>query len=100
MNDPRLDLAAEALDRALAARPRQDGQAFTEATKPICAYRDALRHGLRDNPGDPLARKRLKDANVAVSLLLAGHYPLGEMPWDQLETLRQHMAAMRQDTTA
>ena len=100
MSDPRLDTSLEALDRALAARPHRDGQAFTEATQPMCAYRDELRHALRATPDDLAARRRLKAANLAVTLMLAGHFPLGEMPWDQIETLRDHLAAMQQDSAA
>ena len=99
-SDPRLDASLEALDRALAARPHRDGQAFTEATKPMCAYRDDLRHAVRAAPDDLEARRRLKAANVAVTLMLAGHYPLGDMPWDRIEALREHLEAMRRDGAA
>ena len=100
MSDPRLDASVEALDRALAARPRRDGQAFSEATKPMCAYRDELRHVVRADPGDLDARRRLRAANLAVTLMLAGHYPLGDMPWDQLDALRTHLSAMQVDAAA
>ena len=100
MSDPRLDASVEALDRAIAARPHRDGQAFTEATKPMCAYRDELRHALRASPDDLTARRRLKAANLAVTLMLAGHCPLGDMPWDQITTLRDHLDAMQKDAAA
>ncbi len=100
MSDPRLNASLEALDRALAARPYRDGQAFTEATKPMCAYRDELRYALRDTPDDLVLRRRLKAANLAITLMLAGHFPLGDMPWDQIETLRDHLEAMRTDAAA
>ena len=100
MSDPRLDESLAALDRALAARPHRDGQAFTEATKPMCAYRDELRYALRDTPDDLVLRRQLKAANLAITLMLAGHFPLGDMPWDQIETLRDHLEAMRRDAAA
>ena len=100
MSDPRLDASLEALDRAIAARPHRDGQAFTEATKPMCAYRDELRQAIRAAPDDFAIRRRLKAANLAITLMLAGHFPLGEMPWDQIETLRDHLRAMQQDAAA
>ncbi len=95
MSDPRLNESLAALDRALAARPHRDGQAFTEATKPMCAYRDELRQAVRAAPDDLAIRRQLKAANLAITLMLAGHFPLGDMPWDQIETLRDHLAAMR-----
>ncbi len=100
MSDPRLDASVEALDRALAARPRRNGQAFAEATRPMYAYRDELRHALRASPDDLSVRRRLKAANLAVTLMLAGHFPLGDMPWDQIEALRDHLEAMQRDAAA
>ncbi len=100
MSDPRLDASLEALDRAIGARPRRDGQAFTDATKPMCAYRDELRRLVRVAPDDLVARRRLKAANLAVTLMLAGHFPLGDMPWDQIGSLRDHLQAMQRDATA
>ncbi len=100
MSDPRLDASVEALGRAIAARPRRDGQAFTEATRPMCAYRDELRHALRAAPDDLAIRRRLKAANLAVTLMLTGHFPLGDMPWDQIEVLRDHLETMRRDAAA
>jgi hypothetical protein len=100
VSDPRLDASLEALDRAIAARPRRDGQAFSDATKPMCAYRDELRHALRESPDDLGLRRQLKAANLAITLMLAGHFPLGDMPWDQIEALRDHMEAMRRDAAA
>ena len=97
MSAPPLDTAVEALDRALAARPKLDGQAFTEATKAVCAYRDGLRRTVRLSPEASDPQRRLKAANLAVTLLLAGHFPLGETPWDQIEGLREHLQAMRRD---
>ncbi len=100
MNAHALDAALEALDRALAARPHLDGQAFTDATQPMCAYRDELRHIVRATPDDLAARRRLKAANLAVTLLLAGHFPTAEIPWAQIEGLREHVVAMRRDAAA
>ncbi len=100
MSDPHLDASLEALDRAIAARPQRDAQAFTEATVPMCAYRDRLRHALRAAPQDLAVRQRLKAANVAVTLMLAGHFPLGDMPWGQIEALRDHLHAMQRDAAA
>ena len=98
MSEPRLDAALQALDRGLAARPHLDGQAFTEATQPLCAYRDDLRHAVRATPDDLVLRQRLKAVNLAVTLLISGHFPLGEMPWPALESLRERLQDMARST--
>ena len=87
MSEPRLDQAREALERAMSARPHLDGHALTDATVAVCSYRDDLRRALREHPGDAALRGRLKSANLIVNLLLAGHYPLGATPWEQMEAL-------------
>ena len=87
MSEPRLIAARKAFDRALASPPKVDGHAMTEATEAVCAYRDDLRRRLREAPDDTGARGRLRSTNLIVSLLLAGHYPLGETPWEALHAV-------------
>jgi hypothetical protein len=87
MSDDRLQRARAALERAMSARPHLDGHALTEATTCVCQYRDDLRKAVRSDPGDSGGRDRLAAANLAVTLLMAGHYPLGETPWAQMEQL-------------
>ena len=100
MSDPRLDASLAALDRARGPPPPPGRPRRPPATRPMCAYRDDLRHALRDAPDDLAVRRQLKAANLAVTLMLAGHFPLGDMPWDQIETLRDHLEAMRRDAAA
>jgi hypothetical protein len=96
MSEPHpLDQAIEAVDRALAHRPRIDGTAFTEATKAVCIYRDRIRDGLREHKADPGDEQRLADSNLALTLLTAGHFPLGGVPWEQIEGVRHHLCAMK-----
>ena len=90
-----LDEAIAAVERALTARPKLDGYAFTDATKAVCEYRDTLRHALRDGSAGPGDEQRLADSNLAVTLLMAGHFPLGETPWEQVEGARDHLVKMK-----
>ena len=96
----RISAALKALDEALASRPHLNGQAFTEATKAMCAYRDALRPALRADPEAMGPRRRLKAANLAITLLMAGHFPLGDTPWPQIEGLRDQLQGMLADEAA
>ena len=91
-----ISAALRALDEAIASRPHLNGQAFTEATKAICAYRDDL----RATPQAPEPRRRLKAANLAITLLMAGHFPLGDTPWPQIEGLRDQLQGMLADEAA
>lgn len=88
--------ALDALDRALAGKPRKDDQDFTAAMKCLARYRDALTAQLRA-AGDAEAheaRARLGRVNAVVSAVLAGHFPLGPIPWPEIEKAREVLAEL------
>ena len=77
--------ALEALDRALAQKPKRDGHAFADMTEHLCTMRDLLiGHGRRDGELPPL----LGRLNSVISTALAGHFPLGNTPWSEVEHAR------------
>lgn len=77
--------ALAALDRALAQRPKRDGHAFAEVTEHLCSMRDLLiGHGRLGGAAPPL----LERLNSIISTALAGHFPLGRTPWDEVEHAR------------
>jgi len=81
-------VALAALDDIIAARPHADQQLFSKATHCLSAFRDSLIADYR--PGHPSAtqRARLEQVNAVISILMAGHFPLGETPWRELEESR------------
>jgi hypothetical protein len=81
--------ALAALDRALAARPHGDGDAFSEATRHLCVVRDRLAQARVTTPE---TRWRLERINAVISVVLAGHFPLGAVPWGELEKARDWLA--------
>ncbi|MGU3537672.1 hypothetical protein [Methylobacterium sp. A54F] len=84
--------ALAALDRALAGRPGKDDDAFSEATLCLGAFRDALirrRRGDAQQGGDAL-----EHLNAVLSVVLAGHFPLGAVPWGEIEAARAWLAAL------
>ncbi len=79
--------ALEEFDKVLAARPHQDGEAFSAATKALSALREeVIGHVRQDDSAE--RRKRLSHLNAVLSVVMGGHYPLGEIPWDELEKAR------------
>ncbi|MDT7953109.1 MAG: hypothetical protein RQ966_16530 [Acetobacteraceae bacterium] len=80
--------ALAAYDRALAAKPSGDNHAFAETTQRLCA----MRHLLIAKGRDPASRKQLETLNAVISSVLAGHFPLGGIPWPEVEHARHTLA--------
>ena len=83
--------ALAALDRAIAAKPEKDGPAFTEMTEHLCAMRDAMIARFRKE-GD--GRDELEQVNAVISTALAGHFPIGKVPWPEVEHARDTLKAL------
>ncbi|MEA1833102.1 hypothetical protein U8607_13530 [Methylobacterium durans] len=77
--------ALAALDRVLAHRPKKDDHAFSQATLCLTAFRDELIEGHRRQA---CTRERLTHLNGVLSVVLAGHFPLGDVPWSELDKAR------------
>ena len=81
MPDERIARALAALDRAIAAAPKRDGTAFSDAVIAVSAVRDEVAREGRDTTQ---RRQRLTYLNGILSMILAGHFPLGTPPWDEI----------------
>ena len=92
---PAVERAREALgllDEVLASRPHKDDHKLSHATLALCEYRDTL-----INSGPPTGapeRQRLGHVNAVLSVIAAMHFPLGELPWEELEKARDWLAAL------
>lgn len=82
------EAALDALDRALAKKPQHDGQAFSAMTEHLCAMRDDLIRQRRSGGGSQDALERV---NAVISSGLAGHFPLGNAPWPEIEQARESL---------
>ena len=89
--------ALEELDRALAARPHAEGHTFSEAAVKLCLLRDQLAAGQRQAGATARTRQRLEHVNAVISVVLAGHFPLGSVPWPELEKARAWLADLVSD---
>ncbi len=81
--------ALAAVDKALAEKPHKEGHTFSAAARSLCAVRESLTDRDRN---DPLRRRWLRHINAVISVILAGHFPLGSVPWDELAKARDWLA--------
>ncbi len=73
------------LDAILAQQPRPDQTLFSHCTERLTALRDSLITGRA-------APERLAHVNAVISVVMAGHFPLGPVPWEELRLARQWLA--------
>ena len=95
--------ALECLDRLFAEKPtegttraeRRDlGHDFSETTRLMCGYRDVLIRAQRAAGVTSASQARLQQVNSVLSTVLGGHFPLGDIPWRQVEQARDAFAAL------
>ena len=76
------------IDRVLAAKPKKDGHALSLATMGLTALRDSLIAHRRQGELGPAQRLQLEHVNAIITVVLGVHFPLGDVPWHELETAR------------
>ncbi len=92
MPDDQAREALASLDKAIAHKPRKDDADFAAALEHLCKLRDLLLAEVRQ--GKEASRVRLGQVNALVSVVLAGHFPLGSVPWAEVERARGLLAGM------
>ncbi|HYZ62732.1 MAG TPA: hypothetical protein VE650_09780 [Acetobacteraceae bacterium] len=85
------EAALAALEKALSRQPERDGHAFSETTEHLCTMRDLMIAACRGGAGD---QGKLERLNAIISSALAGHFPLGNTPWREVETARDALRAL------
>ena len=81
--------ALHALDAALDSKPKKDGPDFATTTEHLCAMRDIMIGELREQPAAD--RDKLERLNAIISTSLTGHFPLGNIPWDEVQHAREKL---------
>jgi hypothetical protein len=81
--------ALAAVEKALAEKPHKEGHTFSAAARSLCVVRDSLSAREKD---DPLRRQWLGHINAVISVILAGHFPLGSVPWGEIAKARDWLA--------
>ena len=79
--------ALQHLDRAMAARPGRDGISLSHAVKGLATFRDQLIAAHRMIGGNRY-RTTLDRINAVISVVLAAEFPIGEVPWEEVEKAR------------
>jgi formate dehydrogenase major subunit len=80
-----------ALDRLLADQPEKVGDDFSAATRHLAAWRYALAQCWRHSRAER-DRYALERVNAALSVILGGQFPLGQVPWPEIQKVRQDLA--------
>jgi hypothetical protein len=84
--------ALEHIDQVLAERPKKNDHVLSQATMCLSEFRDRLVSDLRLAGITPAQRKQLDHVNAVITVVLGIHFPLGEIPWTELEKARAWLA--------
>ena len=85
--------ALRMLDKLLKERPDRVGHHFSEATRCLSGFRNELIDRWRPTH-DVADKRRLEQVNAVISVVVGGHFPLGPVPWPEIEQARQSLAAV------
>ena len=86
--------ALAAFDEALGHAPHKDGAALSETSRCLSHLRDALIACQRESGATDGSAARLETVNGVMSLCLAAHFPLGDIPWGSIRQGRDALAAV------
>ncbi len=82
------------LDKALAAKPEVDGHIFSRAAHELSSLRDGMASRQREVGATANSRRRLEHVNAVISVVLGAHFPLGSVPWEELQKARNWLAKL------
>jgi len=85
--------ALRLVDKLLAERPDKVTHDFSAATRCLTAFRDDLVEDWRANRSEA-ARERMAKANAVISVIVGGHYPRGDIPWQHILEARKQLATL------
>ncbi|MBV8612198.1 MAG: hypothetical protein JOY66_00305 [Acetobacteraceae bacterium] len=93
---PAGERALALIDKLLAERPEKVGHDFSETTRCLSAYRDELIGRFRET-GAERDRARLDGVNAVLSVIVSGHFPLGDIPWGHIEEAHKRLEGLVHD---
>lgn len=99
-NEAPAHAALAELDKALAAKPHAEGHTFSTTAHELSLLRNRMAARQRELGPTAESRRRLEHVNAVISVVLAGHFPLGAVPWPELEKARAWLAALLDEDAA
>ena len=88
------------IDQVLADRPAKNDHALSAATICLGQMRDAAVAERRTHGLEPDRSRQLAYINAVITVVLAIHFPLGDVPWSELEKARGWLADVMQGESA
>ena len=80
------------IDEALGDKPQKNDHALSHATMCLAEFRDRLTAEWREKGLSSAQRRQLSHVNAIITVVLGVHFPLGEIPWDELQKARDWLA--------
>ena len=84
--------ALRLIDQVLAEMPKRNDHALSQATVCLSAFRDGLTDAWRRGGLAEWQRMQLSHVNAVITVVLGTHFPLGEIPWHELDKARGWLA--------
>ena len=88
--------ALEHIDAVLRSKPDKDDHALSHATMCLSAFRNQIVAEWREQGLSAARYKQLQHVNAVITIVLAIHFPLGEVPWAELQHARDWLADILQ----
>ena len=79
--------ALRRLDEILALEPKPEQHLYAYCTACLTKMRDEMIETGAD-------RTKLEHVNAVISVVMAGHFPLGPVPWDEIRKARGWLAEL------
>jgi hypothetical protein len=86
--------ALQAIDRALADKPVKHSHHFAVALEKLNLFRDDLLRHQRSFPPNQAGLERRMRLNGVISVIVGGEYPVGPLPWQEVEKARNAYARL------
>ncbi len=80
------------IDQALSEKPAKNDHALSQATMCLADLRDGIVARGRRATLDADGLKYLAHLNAVITVVLGIHFPLGDVPWSELEKARNWLA--------
>jgi hypothetical protein len=93
-------IALAELDKVLSAKPHVDGPMLSVAVHELSLLRNMMATRQHKVGATTDTRRRLEHVNAVISVVLGVHFPLGSVPWAELEKARGWLAKLIDDDLA